>query len=152
MLTILKGLPLSYFKDLQEDKELIFKSNDTLINCLKILDEILKNFSPNKKKMYELADSGFITATDLADYLVRNHSMSFREAYQKTAEIVNLAEKKKKKLRELKLEDLKKIEPNLTTEVLKIFILKNSVNSKKSYGGTSFENIKRMIFKYKKNL
>ena len=102
--------------------------------------------------MYELADSGFITATDLADYLVKNHSMSFRKAYQKTAEIVNLAEKKKKKLRELKLEDLKKIEPNLTTEVLKIFILKNSVNSKKSYGGTSFENIKRMIFKYKKNL
>ena len=101
--------------------------------------------------MYELADSGFITATDLADYLVKNHSMSFRKAYQKTAEIVNLAEKKKKKLKELKIEELKKIEPKLSIDVLKVFNLKNSINSKKSYGGTSFENIKRMIMKYKKN-
>ena len=150
MLTILKGLPLSYFKDMQDDKEIVFKSNDTLISCLKIFDEILKNVSPNKKKMYELADTGFITATDLADYLVKNHSMSFRRAYQKTAEIVNFAEKKKKKLRELKIEELKKIEPKLTNDVLKVFDLKNSINSKKSYGGTSFENIKSMIIKYKK--
>ena len=150
MLTILKGLPLSYFKDMQDDKEMVFKSNDTLIICLKIFDEILKNISPNKKKMYELADAGFITATDLADYLVKNHAMSFRKAYQKTAEIVNLAEKKKKKLRELKIEELKKVEPKLTSDVLKVFDLKNSVNSKKSHGGTSFENIKRMIMKYKK--
>ena len=150
MLTILKGLPLSYFKDMQDDKEIVFKSYDTIINCLKVFDEILKNISPNKKKMYELADSGFITATDLADYLVKNHSMSFRNAYKKTSEIVNLAEKKKKKLRELKIEELRKIEPKLTNDVLKVFDLKNSINSKKSYGGTSFENIKRMIMKYKK--
>ena len=150
MLTILKGLPLSYFKDLQDDKEIVFKSNDTLIDCLKIFDEILKNISPNKKKMHELADVGYITATDLADYLVKNHSMSFRNAYQKTAEIVNLAEKKKVKLKELKIEDLKKIEPKLSKDVLKVFDLKNSINSKKSYGGTSFENIKKMIMKYKK--
>jgi argininosuccinate lyase len=151
MLTILKGLPLSYFKDMQDDKEIVFKSNDTLINCLKIFDEILNNISPNKKKMYELADSGFITATDLADYLVKNHSMSFRKAYQKTAEIVNFAEKKKKKLRELKIEELKKIEPKLTNDVLRVFDLKNSIKSKKSYGGTSFENIKKMIMKYRKD-
>ncbi len=152
MLTILKGLPLSYFKDLQDDKEIVFNSYDTLINCLKIFDEILKNISPNKKKMYELADSGFITATDLADYLVKNYSMTFRKAYQKTAEIVNFAEKKKKSFKELKIEELKKIEPKLTKEVLKVFDLKNSINSKKSYGGTSFENIKRMIMKYKKEI
>ena len=151
MLTILKGLPLSYFKDMQDDKEIVFGSNETLVNCLKIFDEILKNITPNKKKMYDLADSGFITATDLADYLVKNHSMSFRKAYQKTAEIVNFAEKKKKKLRELKIEELKKIEPKLTNDVLKVFDLNNSINSKKSYGGTSFENIKRMIMKYKKD-
>ena len=150
MLTILKGLPLSYFKDMQDDKEIVFKSFDTLINCLKIFNEILNNVHPNKKKMFELADTGFITATDLADYLVKNYSMSFRKAYQKTSEIVNFAEKKKKKLRDLEIEELKKIEPKLTSEVLKIFDLKNSINSKKSYGGTSFENIKRMIMKYKK--
>ena len=150
MLTILKGLPLSYFKDMQDDKELVFKSYDNLINCLKIFNEVLKNISPNKKKMLELANNGFITATDLADYLVKNHSMSFRKAYQKTSEIVNFAEKKKKKLNEIKIEELKRIEPKLTLEVLKVFNLKNSVNSKKSFGGTSFENIKKMIIKYKK--
>ena len=150
MLTILKGLPLSYFKDMQDDKEIVFRSHDTLINCLNILDEILKNLLPNKKRMFELADTGYITATDLADYLVKNHKISFRNAYQKTAEIVNFAEKKKKKLKELTIEELRKIEPKLTHEVLKIFDLKNSINSKKSYGGTSFENVKKMISNYKK--
>ena len=150
MFTILKGLPLSYFKDLQDDKEIIFKSYDVLFQSLKVFNEILKNVSPNKKRMLELAYSGYITATDLADYLVKNNSMSFRKAYQKTALLVNLAEKKKKKLNELSLEDLKKVEPTLTKDVLKVFDLKNSVNSKKSYGGTSFDNIKKMIRKYRK--
>ena len=152
MLTILKGLPLSYFKDLQDDKEIVFTSNDTLINCLKIFDEILKNCSPNKKRMLELANAGYVTATDLADYLVKNHSMSFRKAYQKTSAIVNLAEKRKKNLNELTLEQLKKVEPRLTKDVLKVFDLNNSINSKKSFGGTSFDNIKKMIVKYKKEI
>jgi argininosuccinate lyase len=152
MLTILKGLPLSYFKDLQDDKEIIFNSYDTFLDCLKILNEVLQNISPNKKKMFELANSGYITATDLADYLVQNHSMSFRKAYQKTAAIVNLAEKKKKNLNNLTIEEFKMIEPKLTNDVLKVFDLKNSVNSKKSYGGTSLDNIKKMIIKYKKQL
>ena len=151
MLTILKGLPLSYFKDLQDDKEIVFKSNETLNNCIKILNEILKNFSPNKQKMLELANTGYITATDLADYLVKNHEMSFRKAYQVTASVVNYAEKKKKKLHELNISELNKIEPKLTKEVLKIFDLKYSVNSKKSFGGTSFDNIKKMINKYKRS-
>jgi len=150
MLTILKGLPLSYFKDLQDDKEIVFKSNETLINCIGILNEILKNFSPNKKKMLELANIGYITATDLADYLVKNHEMSFRKAYQVTASVVNYAEKKKIKLHELSISELNKIEPKLTKEVLKIFDLKYSINSKKSFGGTSFDNIKKMIIKYKR--
>ncbi len=150
MLTILKGLPLSYFKDLQDDKEIIFKSNDTLLNCLKILDEILKNLSPNKKQMLEIANANYITATDLADYLVKNYSMSFREAYLKTASVVNLAERKKKGLNELTIEDFKKIVPNVSNDILKVFNLKNSVDSKKSFGGTSFGNIKKMITKYKK--
>ena len=150
MLTVLKSLPLSYYKDLQDDKEIVFKSNDTLQNCLKILDEILKNFTPNKKQMIELANTGYLTATDLADYLVKNHSMPFRKAYKVTANIVNFAEKKKKNLDQLTLAELKKIEPKLSNDVLKVFDLKNSVNSKKSYGGTSFDNIKKMIRKYKK--
>jgi argininosuccinate lyase len=151
MLTILKGLPISYFKDLQDDKEILFKSNEILCNCISILDEVLKNLKPNKQRMLDLANEGYITATDLADYLVKNHSMPFRKAYQTTAAIVNIAEKKRKKLNELSINELKKIEPKLTIEVLKIFNIKNSVNSKKSYGGTSFDNIKKMIIKYKKS-
>ena len=150
MLTILKGLPLSYFKDLQDDKEIVFKSNEILNNCIGILNEVIKNFRPNKKKMLDLANIGYITATDLADYLVKNHEMSFRKAYQVTASVVNYAEKKKKKLHQLDISELNKIESKLTKDVLKIFDLKNSVNSKKSFGGTSFDNIKKMITKYKR--
>ena len=150
MLTILKGLPLSYYKDLQDDKEIVFRSFDMLNNCISILDEVLNNFKPNKNKMLILASKGFITATDLADYLVKNHKKTFREAYQITANIVNYAEKRKKKLNDLNLKDLQKIEPELKNNVLNIFDLKNSINSKKSFGGTSFNNIKKMIVKYKK--
>ena len=152
MLTILKGLPISYFKDLQDDKKIIFENFDILINCLRLLDEVLNNLKPNKKRMLELAQSGYITATDLADYLVKNHSMTFRNAYKKTAAIINYAEKKKKKLEDLDIVELKKIEPQLNEVVMKVFDLKNSINSKKSYGGTSFDNIKKMILKYKKLL
>ena len=102
--------------------------------------------------MLELANEGYMTATDLADYFVKNHSMTFRDAYQKTALIVNYAEKKRKKLNELTIEELKKTESKLTKDVLKVFNLENSVNSKKSYGGTAFDNIKKMIVKYKKQL
>ena len=150
MLTILKGLPLSYFKDLQDDKEIVFKSNETLINSLAILNEVLLNLNPNKKNMLKLANEGFITATDLADYLVKKYKMSFRDAYKITAQVVNYAERNKKKLQELSINELNTIEPKLGKEVLKIFDLKYSVNSKKSFGGTSFDNIKKMIKKYRK--
>ena len=150
MLTILKGLPLSYFKDLQDDKEIVFRSFDILNNSISILNEVLNNFKPNKTEMLTLASKGFVTATDLADHLVRYHNKSFRKAYQITTSIVNYAERKKIKLNELSLKDLQKIEPSLKSNVLNIFDLKNSINSKKSFGGTSFNNIKKMIVKYKK--
>ena len=152
MLTILKGLPMSYFKDLQDDKKLVFSSYDNIINSLKILNEVMINLSPNKKNMLKLAEKGYILATDLADYLTKNHSISFREAYDLTATIVNYAEKNQKNLNELTLDELKKFDSNFNKEVLKIFNLKNSINSKKSFGGTAFSNIKKMIVKYKKIL
>ena len=150
MLTTLKGLPLSYFKDLQDDKEIVFKSFDQLKNSLIILNDVLKNFSPDKKRMIELAESGYITATDLADYMVRELNYPFRKAYLQTAKIINFAEKNKKKLSELTIKEINKIEKGLTADVLKVFELKKSVNSKVSYGGTSFDNIKKMILSYKK--
>jgi len=150
MLTILKGLPLSYFKDLQDDKELVFNSFDQIKNSILVLTEILKNFSPNKKRMYELANIGYTTSTDLADYIVKYYNLPFRKAYQITSKIVNYAESKNVKLYELSLKELKKIEPELNEDILKVFDLENSIKSKKSYGGTSFENVKKMIKKYKK--
>ena len=101
--------------------------------------------------MLELAGSGFLTATDLADYMVKELKYPFRKAYSQTAKIINFAEKNKKKLIELKINEIKKIEPKLTEDVFKVFDLKHSINSKTSYGGTSFENIKKMIRSYKKN-
>ena len=149
MMTILKGLPLSYFKDLQEDKKIVFETFDNLIDSIKVLNEVLKNFSVNKNTMMALAEEGYITATDLADYIVKNLNYPFRKSYQVTARIVNYCEKNKKRLSELSHEELKKIDPNIKEDVIKVFNLKNSVNSKKSYGGTSFENIKKLIKKYK---
>ncbi len=150
MLTILKGLPLSYFKDLQDDKELSFKSYDQLKISLQLMREILNNFVVNKKKMIQLAEKGYTTATDLADYLVKEHKYPFRKAYLITSKIVNLAEQKNKKLEDLLINEVKGIDKNLNENVLKLLTLENSVKSKKSYGGTSFENIKKMIKKYKK--
>ena len=152
MLTILKGLPLSYFKDLQDDKELAFKSFDQIKYSIIILNEILNNFTANKKKMLELSKVGYITATDLADYIVREFNFPFRKAYQITSKIVNYAESKNKTLDQLNIKELRNIEPKLNEDVLKVFNLRNSIKSKKSYGGTSFENIKKMINKYKKEL
>ena len=101
--------------------------------------------------MLELAKTGFITATDLADYMVRELNYPFRKSYLQTAKIINLAEKNNKSLDQLTLDEIKTIEPKLTNDVLKIFDLNFSVNSKSSFGGTSFGNIKKMIRSYKKS-
>ena len=92
--------------------------------------QAIMNISVDKKKMLELANSGYITATDLADYMVRELNYPFRKAYLQTAKIINYAESKKKNLDELDINELKKIEPKLKEDVLKVFNLKNSVNSK----------------------
>ncbi len=152
MLTIVKGLPISYFKDLQDDKDLIFRSFDNLKNCLIIFDEVINGVIVNKKIMLDAAKTGFTLATDFADALVKNMNFSFREAYLLTAKVVNLAEQKNLALNELDHEDLKRIVPKIGLDVMKNLNLRNSVNSKKSYGGTSFENIKKMIRKHKKEI
>ena len=151
MLTILKGLPLSYFKDLQDDKELVFKSYDQLKISLTLLNDIFKNFSVNKKEMLSLANKGYLTATDLADYMVRELNYPFRKSYLQTAKIINFAERNGKSLSDLTINEINKVEPKLKSDVLKIFDLNYSINSKTSHGGTSFGNIKKMIRRYKKN-
>ena len=152
MFTILKGLPLSYFKDLQDDKKIVFESFDNLKNCIVVMNEFLNNFSLNKKEIVELSKKGFITATDLADYIVKKMNYPFRKSYNLTAKIVNYCEKNNKNFINLKIEELKKIDEKFTNEVLDIFNLEKSVKSKKSFGGTSFDNVKKMIKFYKNEL
>jgi len=150
MLTTMKGLPLSYYKDMQEDKSLVFHSYDTLLGSIIITNELIKALKPNKERMFSLSNEGYTTATDFADYLVQNNELSFREAYKISAKLVDYAERKKKKLNELNFSDIKKMKNNLDKKVMKVFNVKNSVNSKTSYGGTSTKNIKKMLSKLKK--
>jgi len=150
MLTTMKGLPLSYYKDMQEDKALVFSSHDTLLESIIITNELVKNLKPNKKRMLALSNEGYTTATDFADYLVQNNSLSFRDAYKISAKLVNYAEKNKKKLNQLNFDEVKKIKNNLDKNVMNVFDVRNSVNLKTSYGGTSTKNIKKMISRLKK--
>ena len=152
MLTTMKGLPLSYYKDMQEDKALVFSSFDTLLESIIIANELIKSLKPNKERMLALSNEGYTTATDFADYLVKNKNMSFREAYKVSAKLVNYAEKNKKKLNQLNFEEVAKMNNKLDKNVMKVFNVRNSVNLKTSYGGTSTKNIKKMISKLKKEL
>ena len=152
ILTIMKGLPISYFKDLQDDKALVFDGFDTLKDTLIMSSELIKNVNPNKIRMSDMAKTGYTTATDFADYLVKDKNLSFRDAYKISSKIVNYAEKNKKNLDELTLNEIKKFYKHLNNNVLKILNVKNSMNSKNSYGGTSERNIKNMIRKYKKEI
>ncbi len=152
MLTIMKGLPMSYFKDLQDDKELVFNGFDTLKDSLILSIELVNSVKPNKSKMLEMANKGFTTATDFADFLVKEKNLSFRESYSISAKLVSFAEKKGLMLNELSLQDIKKFYKKLDKNVLKIFEVENSMNSKKSYGGTAEANVQMMIKKYKREI
>ena len=150
MRTTMKGLPLSYYKDMQEDKALVFLGHDTLLESIIITNELIKNLIPNKERMLALSTEGYTTATDFADYLVQKKDLSFREAYKVAAKLVNYAEKNKKKLSQLSFNEVKKVKTDLNENVMHVFNVKNSVNLKKSYGGTSTKNIKKMISKLKR--
>ena len=150
MLTTMKGLPLSYYKDMQEDKALVFNSYDTLLESIIITNELVKSLRPNKERMLFLSNEGYTTATDFADYLVQNNNLSFRAAYNISAKLVNYAEKNKKKLNQLKFNEVSKIRKDINKNVMKIFDVRNSVNLKTSYGGTATKNVKKMISKLKK--
>ena len=106
MLTTMKGLPLSYYKDMQEDKAIVFDSHDTLLESIIIANELVKSIESNKERMLSLSREGYTTATDFADFLVQNNNLSFREAYKISAKLVNYAERKKKKLDQLNFDEV----------------------------------------------
>ena len=149
LLITMKGLPLSYFKDMQEDKKPVFETYEVLKLNLKIAKELIENISPNISNMKKFTNDGFTTATDFADYLVKK-GLSFRDAHKKSAKLVNIAEKKNMALDQLNFKDIKKIDPLIQKDVLKILKIENSINSKKSYGGTSLQNVVKMLKKLKK--
>jgi argininosuccinate lyase len=152
ILTIMKGLPMSYFKDLQDDKALAFDGYDTLKDSLLMANELIINLKPSKERMLLMANEGYTTATDFADYLVKEKKLTFRESYGIASNLVNYAEKNNKSLDQLTIVELKKFYKNLDNKVMKVFNVKNSMNSKNSYGGTSSNNVRKMLRKYKKEI
>ena len=147
LLTVMKGLPLAYNKDTQEDKEGVFDSVKNGIISLKILKETLKTMTVNKENMLKATKKGHLTATDLADYLV-NKGIPFREAHHITGRAVALAEKKGIDLSELSLDDLKSIGKRIGNDL--DLSLENSMNSRKSYGATAPGQVEEQI-KYFEN-
>ena len=152
LLTTLKGLPMTYSKDLQEDKEPVFDSCDTMEIVILIMTELLNEIIINKEKMIKSSKNGYSTATDLADWLVQNTKLTFRDAHHMTGKIVLLAEQKGCNLDELDITDLKKIEPEINNQIFGYISVKNSVKNKSSYGGTGFKKIKEAIQRAKKKI
>ena len=145
VLTMLKGLPLAYSKDMQEDKEPFFDAFDNLKLCLKVAEGLIREVEFNVEAMKSMADLGYITATDLADWLVKECNIPFRDAHSITGKVVKHAEKHKLTLDKIAMEDFKKIDKRITNEVLKVLSLKNSLESRDSYGGTSPKVVKKAL-------
>ena len=150
MLTIMKGLPISYYKDLQDDKGLVFDSYDTLKDSLMMAIELIQNLNTKKNNMRDMAQKGYTTATDFADFLSMKKNLPFRKGYSISSKLVNYAEKKKIRLDQLSKGEINKFVKEVNINIPKMFDVVNSMNSKTSFGGTSAKNVKRMIAKYKK--
>ena len=145
LLIILKGLPLGYNKDLQEDKKLIFDSFDTVKLCIQVIKEIIEKVKFNKKEMKKAVDDSNSTATDLANWLVINLNYTFREAYKLTGKIVAFCNKKNINLDQLSLKELKKFDKNISKSAINILSSTNSIKNKKSFGGTSPQSVNKSI-------
>ncbi len=152
LLTVMKGLPLTYSKDMQEDKEPAFDAFDSLSLAIAAMTGMVKDMAPNEKEMRKAAASGFSTATDLADWLVRTLKMPFRDAHHVTGSLVALAEKKGCDLPELPLSAMQSVEPRITKDVYKVLTVEASVASRASFGGTAPKNVKREAKRWSKLL
>jgi len=141
LLTMMKGLPLTYGKDMQEDKEPLFEAADTLELCLAATTGMVLDMEAQPETMRAAAERGFSTATDLADWLVRTLGLPFREAHHVTGTLVKLAEERGVKLADLALAEMQRVEPRITAEVLAVLAPASSVKSRTSFGGTAPENV-----------
>ncbi len=143
ILTVMKGLALAYAKDMQEDKEPTFDALDALALCIAATAGMVRDMEPEAKRMKKAAGSGYATATDLADWLVRTLKMPFREAHHVTGRIVALASAKNADLEKLTLAEMQSIEPRITGEIFSVLGVTNSVKSRTSYGGTAPDNVRK---------
>jgi len=151
LLTVMKGLTLTYSKDMQEDKEPVFDATANAKLCLRAMSGMVADMKVNKENMEKMAGADFSCATDIADWLVKNLKIPFRGAHHITGAIVKLAEDKKLELHELSLKDMQKFEAKITKDIFTVLSAQNSVNSRVSYGGTGRGEVEKQI-KNAKNL
>jgi len=150
LFVVMKGLALAYGKDMQEDKEPVFDAADTLLLSLAAMTGMMRDMKVNKPALERALKDGFITATDLADWLARKLDMPFREAHRATGRIVRLAEKKKCALDALSLKELRSIEPRITKDVFSVLDPAKAARSRTSFGGTAPSLVKKAVRKAKK--
>jgi argininosuccinate lyase len=152
LLTVMKGLPLAYSKDMQEDKEQVFDAADNLALALAAMEGMVRDMTANVANLEAAAGSGFSTATDLADWLVRVLDMPFRDAHHVTGALVKLAEDKGCDLPDLSLEDMQSVHGQITADVYQVLGVHNSVASRMSYGGTAPAQVRAQIARWKETL
>jgi argininosuccinate lyase len=141
LLTVMKGLPLAYAKDMQEDKEPVFDAADALALSLAAMAGMVRDLAPDLARLREFAGAGFATATDLADWLVRVLRLPFRDAHHVTGRLVAAAEAKGVDLSGLSLAEMQAVEPRITDDVFSVITVEASVRSRTSYGGTAPANV-----------
>ncbi len=152
LLTVMKGLPLAYSKDMQEDKEAVFDAADTLDLMVAAMTGMVRDMVFNQKRMRAAASTGFSTATDLADWLVRTLDIPFREAHHITGKAVALAEAKNVGIEKLTLADMQSIHEGITQDVFSVLTVEKSVRSRTSFGGTAPSEVKKQIAAAKRKL
>ncbi|MCP5038751.1 MAG: argininosuccinate lyase [Rhodobacteraceae bacterium] len=152
LFTVMKGLPLTYSKDMQEDKEQVFDAADNLMLAIAAMTGMVSDMSANKETLEAAASTGFSTATDLADWLVRALNMPFREAHHVTGALVALAESQNCDLPDLTLTDMQFVHEAITGDVFEVLGVHNSVASRVSYGGTAPSEVKKQIARWKEKL
>ncbi len=152
LMTVMKGLPLAYSKDMQEDKEQTFDAADNLMLALAAMEGMVRDMSANRESLAAAAGNGFSTATDLADWCVRVLNMPFREAHHVTGSLVAMAEEKGCDLPDLSLADMQKVNGEITEDVFSVLTVENSVASRTSYGGTAPGEVRKQIARWKEKL
>ena len=145
LLTVIKGLPLAYSKDMQEDKEPVFDAADTLLLCLAATEGMVRDMTPQRERMEAAAGAGFSTATDLADWLVREAGLPFREAHHVTGRLVALAEGSGRGLADLAVDEMRAVHPAITEGVRDVLGVRASVASRASFGGTAPARVREQV-------